>query len=136
MTTPTTTAGDRAFWKDLRSTFDDALAKLPDVLASEGFGIITQIDAKETFKNKLGVEFRRYKILGACNPKLAHQALSHDPHLGVLLPCNVVLYETDEGKAVLGAIDPMASLGASAPGMEELAGSVRGKLERVLAAIE
>lgn len=136
MTTSTTSTGDRASWKHLRSSFDDALAKLPEALSAEGFGIITQIDAKETFKNKLGVEFRRYKILGACNPKLAHQVLSHDPHIGVLLPCNVVLYETDEGKAVLGAIDPMASLGAAAPGLEEVAGSVREKLGRVLAAIE
>lgn len=127
---------NHGFWKDLRSTYDDALARLPDALAAEGFGVITQIDISQTFKNKLGVDFRRYKILGACNPKLAHQALSHDAHLGVLLPCNVVLYETDDGKAVLGAIDPMESLGSSAPGLADLAGSVRGKLERVLASID
>lgn len=127
---------NHGFWKDLRSTYDDALARLPDALAAEGFGVITQIDISQTFKSKLGVDFRRYKILGACNPKLAHQALSHDAHLGVLLPCNVVLYETDDGKAVLGAIDPMESLGSSAPGLADLAGSVRGKLERVLASID
>jgi len=127
---------NHGFWKDLRSTYDDALARLPDALAAEGFGVITQIDISQTFKNKLGVDFRRYKILGACNPRLAHQALSHDAHLGVLLPCNVVLYETDDGKAVLGAIDPMESLGSSAPGLADLAGSVRGKLERVLASID
>jgi uncharacterized protein (DUF302 family) len=126
---------DHGSWKQLQSTYDEALALLPGALAAEGFGIITQIDMKETFKNKLGIDFRRYKILGACNPKLASEALAHDPRLGVLLPCNVVLYETDEGKAVLGAIDPMSSLGASDPGLVPLAELVRGKLERTLAAV-
>lgn len=67
---------DRGFWKNLRSTYDEALTRLPEALAAEGFGVITQIDMRETLKNKIGVDFRRYKILGACNPKLAHQALS------------------------------------------------------------
>lgn len=125
----------RGMWKNLTTGYDAALEQLPRALSAEGFGIITQIDIAETFKNKLGVAFRRYKIIGACNPGLAHKALTHDPELGVLLPCNVVLYETDEGKAVLGAIDPLESIGASAEAMGDLAADVRGRLERVLAAM-
>jgi uncharacterized protein (DUF302 family) len=92
---------------------------------------------QETFKAKLGVEFRRYRIFGACNPSFAHTALQQDPHVGVLLPCNVVLYEKDDGKAVVGAVDPMQTLGAGAASgaLADVAREVGARLERALAAL-
>lgn len=124
----------RGHWKELSISYEEALLRLPEALEKEGFGIITQIDIQETFKAKLGVDFRRYRIFGACNPAFAHTALQKDPRVGVLLPCNVVLYEKDDGKAVLGAIDPMQTLGASGreSGLHDLARDVGAKLERVL----
>ena len=125
----------RGHWKQLSIGYEEALARLPDALKKEGFGIITQIDMQETFKAKLGVDFRRYRIFGACNPSFAHAALLKDPRVGVLLPCNVVLYEKDDGKAVVGAVDPMQTLGASgeAGGLADVAREVGARLERVLA---
>lgn len=102
----------RGTWTVLRSSFDDAVARLPAVLQAEGFGIITQIDIQATLKAKIGVDFRRYRIFGACNPKFAHEALQGNPNVGLLLPCNVVIYERDDHKAVLGVIDPVLQLGA------------------------
>jgi uncharacterized protein (DUF302 family) len=124
-------------WKDLSIGYEEALARLPEALKKEGFGIITQIDIQQTFKEKLGIDHRRYRIFGACNPQLAHTALEKDPRVGVLLPCNVVLYEKDDGKAVVGAVDPMQTLGAmsEASGLGELAREVGSRLERVLAAL-
>lgn len=125
----------RGSWKDLAISYDEALARLPEALKKEGFGIITQIDIQETFKAKLGADFRRYRIFGACNPSFAHTALQKDPRVGVLLPCNVVLYEQDNGKAVVGAVDLMQTLGASgeAGGLGDLAREVGARLERALA---
>lgn len=122
-------------WKNLSIGFEEAVARLPEALKKEGFGIITQIDIQETFKAKLGLDFRRYRIFGACSPSFAHMALSKDPRVGVLLPCNVVLYEKDDGKVVVGAVDPMETLGAAgaAGGLDSLAGEIGAKLERVLA---
>lgn len=123
-------------FKTLETDFDTALAKLPEALAAEGFGIVTQMDLQAIFAAKLGVEHPRYRIFGACNPKLAHGAVTANPEIGVLLPCNVVLYERADGKAVLGAIDPLESLGASGDAsFEALADEVGKKLERVLGAI-
>jgi uncharacterized protein (DUF302 family) len=124
----------RGSWTELPIGYEEALARIPDALKKEGFGVITQIDMKETFKAKLNVDFRRYRIIGACNPSFALTALNKDPHVGVLLPCNVVVYEQDNGKAVVGAIDPMQSLGTSAEGagLAELARDVGARLERVL----
>lgn len=123
-------------FKTLETDFDTALAKLPEALAAEGFGIVTQMDLQAIFAAKLGVEHPRYRIFGACNPKLAHGAVTANPEVGVLLPCNVVLYERADGKAVLGAIDPLESLGASGDALfEALADEVGKKLERVLGAI-
>ncbi len=121
-------------WKTLACDFDTALGRLPDALAREGFGVVTQVDLQQTFKAKLGAEFGRYRILGACNPTLALVALQTDPHVGVLLPCNVVLYERPDGKVELGAIDPQTTLGANerSPALSELAVTVNSKLERVL----
>lgn len=125
----------RGSWKDLSISYEEALSLLPEALKKEGFGIITQIDMQETFKAKLGVDFRRYRIFGACNPSLALAALQKDPRVGVLLPCNVVLYERDDGKAVVGAVNPMQTLGASGEGggLTDVARDVVARLERVLA---
>lgn len=113
-------------------TYDDALARLPDLLKAEGFGVLTQIDVKETLKAKIGVDFRRYKILGACNPHFAHQALSQVLEVGVLLPCNVVVWERDDGKATVLAIDPMQTLAAARPELAPVAGEVQARLRRVV----
>ncbi|HEY5377559.1 MAG TPA: DUF302 domain-containing protein [Polyangiaceae bacterium] len=125
----------RGNWRKLAIGYDEALARLPDALKAEGFGIITQIDIQETFKAKLGVDFRRYRIFGACNPNLAHAALQLDLRVGVLLPCNVALYEESGGQAVVGAVDPMQTLAGAAESAElaELARNVSTKLERALA---
>ncbi len=121
-------------WRELSIGFDEAERLLPEALSKEGFGIITEMDLKKTFSAKLGVDFRRYRIFGACNPALAHAALQADLRLGVLLPCNVVLFETDDGRAVIGAVDPMQTLGAGAgaPALADLAREVGARLERVL----
>lgn len=126
---------DHGMWKQLDSDFETAFAKIPDALAAEGFGVITQIDMQATVLAKIGEQMRPYRIIGACNPKLAHQAVQHDARIGLLLPCNVVLYEREDGKAMLGAIDPMQSLGAQGGALGEVAQLVKGKLERFLAAM-
>lgn len=113
-------------------TYEQALEKLPELLKAEGFGILTQIDVKETLKQKLGLDFRKYRILGACNPTLAHQALSAVVDLGVMLPCNVVVYEGDDGKAVVTSVDPMQTIAAARPELAPIASEVRARLARVL----
>lgn len=118
--------------RDTGLTFDDALARIPAALQAEGFGILTQIDVQDTLKKKLGVDFRRYRILGACNPKLAHQALSSVTAIGVMLPCNVVVYEKDDGKAMVVAIDPMQTIAATLPHLAPVATEVRDRLTRAL----
>jgi len=123
-------------WKELSLSYEDASARLPEALQKEGFGVITQIDMQATLKAKLGVDFRRYTIFGACNPGLAHTALLKDPRVGVLLPCNVVLYEKEGGKVIVGAVDPMQTLGVGAgPELAKVADDVAQRLERVLAAL-
>ena len=123
--------------KALRATYDEALARVPEALKSEGFGVLTQIDVKSTLQQKLGVDFRRYQILGACNPPFAHQALEIDLEAGLIMPCNVVVYELDDGNAVVLAVDPMKTAAATGnPKLVELAGSLREKLSRALAKLE
>ena len=119
--------------KQLELGYDEALARVPEALKSEGFGVLTEIDVRDTLKKKLGVEFRRYKILGACNPPLAHRALASEIDVGVMLPCNVIVYENDEGRAVVTAIDPMQTVAAQSPSLQPIAEEVRARLERVLA---
>jgi uncharacterized protein (DUF302 family) len=116
-------------------TFEQALARVPEVLKAEGFGILTQIDVQATLKEKLGADFRKYRILGACNPKLAIRGLTAELEVGVMMPCNVVVYEGDDGKAVVCAVDPMATIAATHPGLNVLAGEVRFGLQRALAAL-
>ena len=115
--------------------FEEVLSRLPELLKAEGFGVLTQIDVKETLKQKIGVDFRRYRILGACNPRFAHQALSADLEVGAMLPCNVVVYEGDDGKAVVMAIDPMQTMAAANPQVRAVAEQVRERLERVVARV-
>lgn len=117
--------------------YPKAVEKTRESLAKEGFGVLTEIDVKATFKKKLAVEFRPYVILGACNPLLAHQALSAERDIGVLLPCNVVVYQGDEpGTSVVTALDPVAQLRiAEKRKLESLALEVRARMERVLESV-
>ena len=124
---------DFGIQKTLDLGFDEALARVPEALKAEGFGVLTEIDVKATLKKKLDVDFRRYRILGACNPPFAHRALQHSLDVGMLLPCNVIVYETDEGKTVVSAVDPMQTMAAQGdPAMRPLAEQVRQKLQRVI----
>jgi len=119
--------------KTLDVPFDDALAKVPEALKAEGFGVLTEIDVKETLKKKLDVDFRRYRILGACNPPFAHQSLSHSLDVGMLLPCNVVVYETDDGRTVVSAVDPMQTMAVQGDdAMKPIASAVQEKLRKVI----
>jgi uncharacterized protein (DUF302 family) len=119
--------------KTLDIDFDDALAKIPEALKAEGFGVLTEIDVQGTLKKKLDVDFRRYRILGACNPPFAHQALEHSLDVGMLLPCNVIVYETDDGRTRVSAVDPMQTMAAQGdPDMRPLAEAVQQKLQRVI----
>jgi uncharacterized protein (DUF302 family) len=117
--------------KTIALPYDAVLAKLPDALKSEGFGILTEIDVRDTLKQKLGVDFRRYKILGACNPGLAHRALQTELGIGVMLPCNVIVYEDGE-HSVVAAIDPMETVAAKSEALRPIADEVRARLARVL----
>lgn len=113
--------------------FDSAIKKVTEKLKSEGFGVLTEIDVQETLKNKINVDFRRYKILGACNPPNAYKALSNEPYIGLLLPCNIVVQETVDGRIDVSAVDPQASMQAvNNPELVEIAGEIKTKLERVI----
>lgn len=118
-------------------SFDEAVTKVTEELSKEGFGVLTEIDVKATLKKKLDLEKRPYKILGACNPVLANQALTAEPDIGLLLPCNVVVREDEDGSVIVGFMDPQAVLQLTdRPEIGELAGQVREKLERVKAGVE
>ncbi|HEY6546269.1 MAG TPA: DUF302 domain-containing protein [Vicinamibacteria bacterium] len=123
--------------RSLRCGFEEALVRVPAALKTEGFGVLTEIDVASTLKEKLNVDFRRYRILGACNPALAHQALQASLDVGLMLPCNVTVYEGDDGRAVVSAVDPVQTPVAQAdPRIREVAELVRTKLERVLAGLQ
>jgi len=121
--------------KALATGYEEALRRVTDALKTEGFGVLTEIDVRETLKKKLGMDFRRYKILGACNPSLAHETLSKELEIGVLLPCNVIVYEGDDGKAVVTTVDPLQTVAREHPELRGIAETVRSKLERVLASL-
>ncbi len=99
-----------AFTRILNTSYEDAISKVTEALKEEGFGVLTEIDVKATLKKKLGVDFRKYVILGACNPPYAHRTLETDLDVGLLLPCNVIVYETDDKKAYVSAINPVSAL--------------------------
>ncbi|MFQ5900553.1 MAG: DUF302 domain-containing protein [Thermodesulfobacteriota bacterium] len=121
------------FNKTLEASLDEAVVKVTDELKKGGFGILTEINVKETLKKKLGVDFKGYMILGACNPTLAYQALQAEDKVGLMLPCNVVVQEISDGKVEVAAIDPVASMQAiENPGLQGIADQVRGKLKRVI----
>ncbi len=122
--------------KTVTASFDDALARTIEALKAEGFGVLTDIDVRDTMKKKLNVEFRRYRILGACNPSLAHRALTAEDKIGTMLPCNVIVQDTGEGRIEVAAIDPAVAMEAVGnPALADLAGEVHARLERVLAAL-
>lgn len=117
------------------TTIDDAVARVTTALAAEGFGVLTSIDVKETLAKKLGVDFRPYRILGACNPALAHRALEAEPAIGLLLPCNVVVQQTEDGAEVL-VIDPRAMFQAvDRADLEPIVVEVEARLRRVVDAL-
>ena len=122
--------------KIVNSNFDDTITKITEELKKEGFGVLTEIDVKETLKKKLDVDFRRYKILGACNPPFAYKALQTEETLGVLLPCNVVVQEKDDNTIQVSFINPMESMkNVGNPALEEIASEVSEKLGKVLQSI-
>jgi uncharacterized protein (DUF302 family) len=122
----------RGSWRPLRIPFDDAVRRLPEALQSEGFGVVTQLDLQQTFKAKLGIDSRRYRIFGACNPRFALEAVTTDPRAGLLLPCNIVLFESDTGTAMLGVIDPVQQLDAAGGQLAATAGEVSVRLSRAV----
>ena len=119
------------------ATFEEALERVTAALKREGFGILTQIDVKDTLKKKLEVDFRRYTILGACNPPLAHKALTAEPQIGLLLPCNVVVQEAPDGGAVVSIADPrvMFSL-VKNPRLTQVVEDADQRLRRVVASLD
>ena len=121
------------FDKKLEFSYEKAMAKVIEELKKEDFGILTDIDVKETLKKKLNVDFRKYTILGACNPPFAYQALQAEEKIGLMLPCNVIVQETPGGGAEVSAIDPVASMQAiENPKLQEVAQQVRAKLKKVI----
>lgn len=119
--------------KTVNLTYDEAIIKVTEELKKEGFGVLTEIDVKETLKKKLDVDFRKYKILGACNPPLAYKALQSEENIGVMLPCNVIVQEKADGKVQVSAINPMTSMQSVAnPNLAEVAETVTNKLLKVL----
>jgi len=121
------------FSKRVSMSFDDAVQKVIEELKQEGFGILTEIDAKATLKKKLDVDFRNYRILGACNPNFAYQALQKERMIGTMLPCNVIVQEAENGQVEIAAIDPVASMQAiDNPALAEVAQLVRSKLQVVI----
>jgi uncharacterized protein (DUF302 family) len=121
------------FSKRLDVPFDQAVGRVTEALQREGFGVLTDIDVKATLKAKLGEEFRPYRILGACNPKLAHRALQLEDKIGTMLPCNVIVQQHADGTVEVSAVDPVASMQAIGnPGLAEVAKEVQASLKRVV----
>jgi uncharacterized protein (DUF302 family) len=121
------------FNKNLRLAFEDAITKVTEGLKKKGFGVLTEIDVKETLKKKLDVDFRKYKILGACNPPFAHKALQAENKIGTMLPCNIIVQEIAENEVEVAAIDPIASMQAvENPNLENVANDVQKMLKAVI----
>lgn len=124
------------FGKEVNLEFEGAVSKVRDELKKEGFGVLTEIDIKKTLKEKLNVDFKNYQILGACNPPYSYKVLQEEEEIGLLLPCNVIVYETDKGKVKVSIIDPVRMVSATEnPKLEPIAKEVKEKLLKVLEAI-
>jgi uncharacterized protein (DUF302 family) len=122
-----------AFNTVLETSYENAISKVTSALKEEGFGVLTEIDVKATLKKKLGVDFRKYIILGACNPPYAHRTLQTDLDVGLLLPCNVIVYETDDKKAYVSALNPVSALEViQSEELRKIAKEVSEKLKRVI----
>ena len=120
----------------LQGDFDSAVAQVTAALKAEGFGVLTEIDVKETMKKKLDVDYRPYKILGACNPALAHRAITAAPEIGLLLPCNVIVYQTEDGAVETSLIDPLIMVGFMGnPGLKSVAEEANARMLRVAEAL-
>lgn len=121
------------FGKTLETGFEEAIIRVQEELQKEGFGVLTDIDVKQTFKKKLGIDFRNYRILGACNPQFAFLALKNESRIGTMLPCNVIVQETDDGKVEVSAVDPLASMKAVRnQDLFDIANEIREKLRKVI----
>jgi uncharacterized protein (DUF302 family) len=122
-----------SFGGETKLGFEDAISKVTEALKEQGFGILTEIDAQKVLKEKLGIERRPYKILGACNPQFAHKAIDLEPELGTLLPCNVLVYEKEDAQVVVSAMNPEAALGlVENPEIKEIAKEIRKRIENAL----
>ncbi|MGK7396608.1 MAG: DUF302 domain-containing protein [Candidatus Cyclobacteriaceae bacterium M3_2C_046] len=121
------------FEKTVDYSFDEAVEKVTEELKKEGFGVLTEIDVQATLKKKLDIDFRKYQILGACNPPFAHKALLAENKIGAMLPCNVIVQELDNGKTEVAAVDPVASMQAvENDELSDIANEIRAKLEKVI----
>lgn len=121
------------FTRKIDLPLDQAISHVTETLAAHGFGVLTTIDVSATLKKKIGVDFRPYTILGACNPNFAYQALQHENKIGTMLPCNVVVQRADDGRTEVSAVDPMQSMAAiDNPALGGVATVVRGELEKVI----
>ena len=121
------------FNKVVDMSFDDAIAKVTEELKKEGFGVLTEIDVKAALKKKINVDFRKYRILGACNPTYAHKALQAEDKIGTMLPCNVIVQEREDGKVEIAAIDPVASMqSVKNESLSEIATIIQSKLKKVI----
>ncbi len=136
MASPTYRSTPSGMGKDVSMPFEKVLEKTQEALKKEGFGVLTRIDVKATLKEKLGVDFSPFVILGACNPSLAHKALSLEPEIGLMLPCNVVVRDLGEGKVRVEAVNARAMAGLfPGAGLEEVSNEVSERLVRVLESI-
>ncbi len=121
------------FGRTVEQSFDDAVVRVTEELKKEGFGVLTEIDMQATLKKKLDVDFRPYKILGACNPPFAYKALQAEQNIGLLLPCNVIVQDAGNGKTEISAIDPLVSMSnVENPALEPVAAEIKAKLQRVI----
>ena len=124
------------FDKILNKSFEETLSSVIEELKREGFGILTEIDVEKTFKEKMDVDFRKYKILGACNPPFAHKALQAESRIGLMLPCNVIVQDVGGGKTEVAAVDPVASMQAvNNPELSEVTDKIQSKLKNIIDAL-
>jgi uncharacterized protein (DUF302 family) len=125
------------FNKTVSGSFDDVVEKVVSALKSEGFGVLTEIDVQSTLKQKIGVDFRAYRILGACNPPLAHKALAAEDKIGTMLPCNVIVQDLENGRIEIAAINPLVAMEkVGNPVLASIAAEVAGKLQSAVARCE